>query len=82
MYIITQHSISENEILIIHFENEQTDLTYNNCFNKIMEDIENYKDYEDEKINIQIIDKLNIHVFKYGLFGKYLLCRYEIHIYD
>lgn len=82
MYIITKNSTGDNEILILHYENEQTEITYNNCFNHIMEDIEAYKESDDDKLTIQIIDKLNMHVFKYGYLGKYLSCRYEIHIYE
>lgn len=80
MYIVSKHTIYDNTIEILTFEEESDDITYNKCFNVIMDDID---DYKTDNISIKIIHKNLIHVFGNGyLYGKHFLHAYEIHDYN
>ena len=80
MHIVSRQTIYNNEIEIIHYEEETDDVTYNKCFNVIMGDIDEYK---TDNITIKIINKNLIHVFGDGyIYGKHPLYFYEIHDYN
>ena len=80
MYIVSKHTVYNNDIEIIHYEEETDDSTYNKCFNCIMDEIETYK---DDNISVKIINKNFISVFGNGyLYGKYHIYNYEIHDFN
>lgn len=79
MFIVTRHTILNDDIEILNYEDEDNDITYNKCFNCIMDEID---DYKTEHTTIKIINKNFISVYINGfLYGKHHMYNYEIHEY-